>query len=80
MVHKRQAERQELLLLSLLFYYCSSFIIIVVSLLIAVHLRNAYGACLVFGTDREGASQKIPEDFSDHKPQKDNKISTHNSP
>lgn len=55
MVHKRQMERQELLLLSL-FYYCSSFITIVVSLLIALHLRNAHGACFLLGTDREGAS------------------------
>lgn len=42
--------------------------------------ENVHRARFLFGTDREGASQKIPEDFWDHKPQKDNKISTHNSP
>lgn len=74
MVHKRQVERQKLLLLPLLFYYCSSFIIIVVSLLIAVHPRNTHTPCFLFGTDREGASQKAPEDFWDHKLRKITKL------
>lgn len=79
-VHKRQVENGELLFLPLLFYYYSSFIIISVSLLNAIHLRNMHGACYLFGTGRNRASQKIHGGFWDRKPQKDNKISTHNSP
>lgn len=75
-VDKRQVENQELLLLPLLLYYYSSFIIIDVSLLNAVHLRNTHGVHYLFGTGREGASQKIHGNFWDRKPQKDNKIST----
>lgn len=61
---------------SLLFiiYHNCDFIVI------AVYLRNTLWARFLFAPDSEGASQKIPEGFWDHKAQKDNTISAHNSP